>query len=215
MRALGWPPASTVASAIASGLTGSARLASANQAANSRTGSSASVKSPPVNHVGCSIGAVSDIPWGYPVLAWGDREASRRPQYSGAGALRLCWRLRFAVVLCGLATGGCTYQLHSLLSKDDGAGDQTGSISRPGEAAGRIADAAPSFEADLAYARAAASDVLARNGKDASVPWQNPNTGAGGNITPLATSYSEGGVPCRERFGGLAARRGLPHRSGQ
>jgi surface antigen len=134
------------------------------------------------------------------VLAWGDREASRRPQYSEAKALRLCRRLRFAVavVLCGLASGGCTYQLHSLLSKDDGDGDLTGSISRPGEAAGRIADAAPSSEADLAYARAAASDVLARSGKDTSVPWQNPNTGAGGNITPLATSYSEGGVPCRD-----------------
>ena len=134
------------------------------------------------------------------MLAWGDREASRWPQYSEAEALRLCRRLRFAVavVLCGLATGGCTYQLHSLLSKDDGDGDQTGSISRPGEAAGRIADAAPSSEADLAYARAAAADVLARSGKDASVPWQNPNTGAGGNITPLATSYSEGGVPCRD-----------------
>src|SRR5580704_16695168 len=136
MRALGSPSGSTVASAMASGLTGSARLASANQAANSRTGSSAWVKSPPVNHVGCSIGAVSDIPWGTWVLAWGDREASRRPQYSEAGAWRLCRRLRFAgavaVVFCGLAIGGCTYQLHSLLSKDDG--DQTGSISRPGEA---------------------------------------------------------------------------------
>src|ERR1700684_3806907 len=141
MRALGWPLESTVASAMASGLPGSARLAAANQAANSRTGSSAWVKSPPVNHVGCSIGAVSDIPWGTQVLAWGDREASRRPQYSEAEALRLCRRLRFAVavVLCGLATGGCTYQLHSLLSKDDG--DQTGSISPPGEAAGRGADA--------------------------------------------------------------------------
>ena len=72
-----------------------------------------------------------------------------------------------AVVLCGLATGGCTYQLHSLLSKDDSDGDQTGSISRPGEAAGRVADAAPPSEADLSYARAAASDVLARSGKDA------------------------------------------------
>ena len=139
---------------------------------------------------------------GYPVLAWGDREASRRPQYSEAGAWRLCRRLRFAgaiaVVLGGLATGGCTYQLHSLLSKDDGDGDQTGSISRPGEAAGRMADAAPPSETDLAYARAAAADVLARSGKDASVPWQNPNTGAGGNITPLATSYNEGGVACRD-----------------
>ncbi len=51
---------------------------------------------------------------------------------------------------------------------------------------------------DLAYARAAASDALARGSKDSSVPWQNPETGAGGNITPLATSYSEGGRPCRD-----------------
>jgi len=101
-------------------------------------------------------------------------------------------------VLCGLATGGCTYQLHSLLAKDDGDGDQTGSISRTGDAAGRTADAAPSSEADLAYARAAASDVLGRSGKDSSVPWQNPNTGAGGNITPLAASYSEGSLTCRD-----------------
>src|SRR5579864_8964906 len=188
MRALGNPSASTVASAMASGLTGSARLASAYQAANSRTGSSASVKSPPVNHVGCSIGAVSDIPWGTQVLAWGDWEASRRSQYSGPGAWRLCWRVRFAgavaVVLCGLATGGCAYQLHSLLAKDDADGDQTGSITRPGDAASHTAAAAP--------------DALARSGKDASVPWQNPNTGAGGNITPLASSYSEGGAPCRD-----------------
>jgi 17 kDa outer membrane surface antigen len=101
-------------------------------------------------------------------------------------------------VLCGLATGGCTYQLHSLLAKDDSDGDQTGSISRPGDAGARIADVAPPSEADLAYARAAASDVLGRSGKDASVPWQNPNTGAGGNITPLAASYTEGGVACRD-----------------
>jgi len=110
--------------------------------------------------------------------------------------------LRFAgavaVVLCGLATGGCTYQLHSLLAKDDADGDVTGSISRPGEAGGRTADAAPAAETDLAYARAAASDALARSGKDASVPWQNPNTGAGGNITPLASSYTEGGASCRD-----------------
>src|SRR4029077_8122275 len=150
------------------------------------------------------------------VLAWGDREAaSHRSQYSGPGAWRLCWRLRFAgavaVVLCGLANGGrtsptpyalapgaSTYQLHSLLAKDDADGDVTGSISRPGEAGGRTADAAPAAETDLAYARAAASDALARSGKDASVPWQNPNTGAGGNITPLASSYFEGGAPCRD-----------------
>jgi surface antigen len=63
--------------------------------------------------------------------------------------------------------------------------------------------AALSSAGDLAYARAAASDVLARGGKDSSVkdesvPWENPKTGAGGNITPLATAYSEGGLPCRD-----------------
>jgi surface antigen len=101
-------------------------------------------------------------------------------------------------VLGGLATGGCAYQLQSLTSKDDPDLDQTGAISRPAGGPARTADAAPPSEVDLAYARAAAADALAHSGKDASVPWQNPNTGAGGNITPLASSYSEGGQPCRD-----------------
>lgn len=53
-------------------------------------------------------------------------------------------------------------------------------------------------EVDLAYARAAASDVLASAGKDASVAWRNPQSGASGNITPLDTAYSEDGHPCRD-----------------
>jgi hypothetical protein len=103
-----------------------------------------------------------------------------------------------AAVLGGLATGGCSYQLQSSLSKDDPDLDQTGSISRPAGEPARTADAAPPSEVDLAYARAAAADVMAHSGKDMNVPWQNPNTGAGGNITPLASSYDEGGQPCRD-----------------
>ena len=82
-----------------------------------------------------------------------------------------------------------------MFSKNDSDTETTGSIVRPGGDA--VAAATPS-QADLAYASAAASDVLARGGRDASVPWQNPQTGAGGNITPLATAYSEGGLPCRD-----------------
>ena len=52
---------------MAVGSRGSAALASFSQAANSRNGSSAAVKSPLVNQLGCSIGAVSDI---LGVLAW-------------------------------------------------------------------------------------------------------------------------------------------------
>jgi len=56
----------------------------------------------------------------------------------------------------------------------------------------------PQAELDLAYARAAIAEVLSRGNKDASVPWQNPQTGARGNITPLANSYSEAGLACRD-----------------
>ena len=37
-------------------------------------------------------------------------------------------------------------------------------------------------------------DGMAKNN---SVPWRNPQTGVGGNITPLAAAYSEGGLSCR------------------
>src|SRR5271166_1823640 len=53
--------------------------------------------------------------------------------------------------------------------------------------------AAPA-EADLVIARAAVSEILTKGGKDASMPWENPKTGARGTITPLAPAYSEGGV---------------------
>src|ERR1700685_470372 len=170
---------------MASGLTGSAFFASANQAANSRTGSSASVKSPPVNHAGCSIEAVSDMLRKIHVLAWGNRHASAQSPYSNrSGRLRLSLMLAAAVaVLCGLAVGGCSFQLHSLLAKDDADGDQTGSIGRAGAQVAAATDTAQPLEADLAYARAAAAEVVAHGGKDSSVPWRNPEDGAGGNIT--------------------------------
>ena len=53
-------------------------------------------------------------------------------------------------------------------------------------------------EFDLAYARAAAAEALSRGSRDASLPWQNPHSGARGNITPLPTSYSEAGMACRD-----------------
>jgi hypothetical protein len=106
-----------------------------------------------------------------------------------------------AAMLCGLCAGGCSFQLHSLQASDEADGDQTGSIGRPGDKTAQKDDVPLPSEIDLAYARAAASDVVAHGSKDTkdnSVPWQNPNNGAGGNITPLATAYSEGGLSCRD-----------------
>ncbi len=103
-------------------------------------------------------------------------------------------------MFCGVSVAGCSYQLSSLLSKSnaDANLEMTGSAGRPGDRTGRSADASEPPEVDLAYARAVAAEALARGGKDASVPWENPHTGAGGNITPLAAAYSEGGFTCRD-----------------
>jgi len=53
-------------------------------------------------------------------------------------------------------------------------------------------------EADLAYARAVASEALARGAKDTSHPWENPHTGARGSVTPLTNAYSSNGITCRD-----------------
>jgi surface antigen len=85
-----------------------------------------------------------------------------------------------------------------MFSKNDADVEQTASISQASHrTADGASDAVPS-ETDLAYARAAATDALARESKDGSIPWENPNTGASGNITPLAAARSEGGFTCRD-----------------
>ena len=95
-----------------------------------------------------------------------------------------------------LANAGCSFQLGSLTAREEADVEHTGSTRR--DSTNSNTTTAQPSEADLAYARAVASDVLARGGKDASVPWRNPQTGAGGNITPLAAAYTEGGLPCRD-----------------
>jgi 17 kDa outer membrane surface antigen len=90
-----------------------------------------------------------------------------------------------AALLGAFTAGGCAYQLNSLAAKSGVDTEQTGLTGRPPEV-------------DLAYARAVAANAFARGGKDTSTPWQNPNTGAGGNITPLATSYVGGTFTCHD-----------------
>ncbi len=136
------------------------------------------------------------------MFACGDWETCRRSQYNGTAGLRLCWQLHgvavIAAILTALAVSGCSYQLASLGSKDDPDSMPTGSIAQPAGYTVRDANPRGPTEVDLAYARAAASNVLAGGAKDSSVAWQNPQTGASGNITPLDTSYREDGLPCRD-----------------
>jgi surface antigen len=96
-----------------------------------------------------------------------------------------------------LACGGCSfsYQLGSLFEKSsDEAADHTGSIGTP--AADAVSQ--PSSDADLVYARAAATEVLARGADGDSQPWENPRTGARGTVTPIAAVYTQDGFSCQD-----------------
>jgi hypothetical protein len=100
--------------------------------------------------------------------------------------------------LLAFGAGGCSfsYQLDSLFGKkDDEKAEYTGSI-KPSASAKPTSE--QPVESDLAIARATASEVLAKGGKDTSMPWENPHTGARGTITPIASVYDQDGFTCRE-----------------
>ena len=93
-----------------------------------------------------------------------------------------------AVILIGSGAGGCS------LSRLD-----TAFAKMENEATGAIGQAEkPPTESDLAFARNAASDVLTRGAKDFSQPWENPETGARGSVTPIAAAYVADGRTCRD-----------------
>jgi surface antigen len=95
-----------------------------------------------------------------------------------------------------VALGGCSISSPALDSLFGGSdNDQTASITPP-PGTKEVGELPP--EHDLAYARAAASQVLARGVKDASQPWENPETGARGTITPVASAYVQDGKTCRD-----------------
>jgi hypothetical protein len=94
------------------------------------------------------------------------------------------------LILIGAGSGGCSLsRTDAAFAKMEGS-DETGSISP-------AANESPT-EADLAFARNAASDVLTRDSKDFSQPWENPKTGARGSVTPIAAAYTSDGRTCRD-----------------
>ena len=96
------------------------------------------------------------------------------------------------LIVIGVGASGCSLSRTDSFAKMDDK-DVTGSISPV-----RVNAVMPT-ESDLAFARNAASDVLTKGDKDSSQPWENPETGARGSVTPLAQSYSgEDGRLCRD-----------------
>jgi surface antigen len=103
------------------------------------------------------------------------------------------WGVVMTAILMGAVLGGCSMTRSSDAFAQMGGGEATGSIGRTASSADVPTDA------DLAFARNAASDVLTRGIKDSSQPWENPATGARGSVTPLASSYTgDGGRTCHD-----------------
>ena len=90
-------------------------------------------------------------------------------------------------ITIALAVSGCSfaYQLDNLFAKTDEGAART--LRHPCTSPPPRPAAEAPAEADLAIARAVASEVLTKGGKDVSMPWENPGTGARGTITPLAS----------------------------
>jgi hypothetical protein len=132
------------------------------------------------------------------VIEWRREPRFRLPIYNGTARVSLCrrrsWLITFAAVVpFALSSGACSYKLDSMFSRDSEKSEAIGSAG----ATGHLAAAPGSAEADLAFAKAAASEALARSG-DVSVPWENPGTGARGTVTPLASAYTQDGFTCRD-----------------
>jgi surface antigen len=110
-----------------------------------------------------------------------------RSGYSGTAR---AWRLAPVLILAlALGSGGCSmsYKLDSFFpKKEDEKPVVTGSVT-----------SSPA-DGDLALAKAAAAEVVGSGVKDASQPWENPQTGARGTVTPIADAYTQDGFLCRD-----------------
>lgn len=99
--------------------------------------------------------------------------------------------------LLALASGGCSfsYQLDSMFSRERAANGDTPTASahqvspRPQSSTGMFS---------LAAIYAAVSEALGKGGSSASVPWEDPATGARGTVTPLSSAYVQHGTTCRD-----------------
>ena len=111
-----------------------------------------------------------------------------------AAPLRPC--LRSALPAAAAPTGSA----RSIGNKDADSADQTGSIAQSPIDSRRLRrQPIASRPKPISPMRAPPPPRCStRGGKDTSVPWENPQTGARGNITPLASAYNQDGFTCRD-----------------
>ena len=128
------------------------------------------------------------------------------PAYHGSVRDTLTLRLAGAVLagLLGFGTGACSMSMQlgdffsdkeeTAVSAKANTKEVTGAISasvKPKAAADDRMDGA-----DWTLATAALREALTK-GEDNSIPWQNPETGTRGTVTPVASAFVQEGFACR------------------
>ena len=97
------------------------------------------------------------------------------------------------LILIGVGSGGCSLARPDAYARMQAPDVVTGSLAK------QAASPPIPTESDLVFARTAASDVLTKGDKDTSQPWENPETGARGSVTPLSQAYAaDDGRTCRD-----------------
>lgn len=107
--------------------------------------------------------------------------------------------------LLGLGTGACSMSMQlgdffsdkkdeQIVAARSGANDVIGST--PARSGKTTADEKMD-SADWTFAAAALREALGKGEDGSSIPWQNPDTGASGTVTPVANAYVQEGLACR------------------
>jgi hypothetical protein len=118
------------------------------------------------------------------------------------------WAGLALATLLALASGACSMsmELGSFLSDKDekpakvvhtdkaDTRDVTGSLSLQSKKTER---ANGSHTIDWQFTSAALKEALGQSDESASIPWQNPNAGTRGTVTPVAAAYIKDGFACR------------------
>jgi hypothetical protein len=97
------------------------------------------------------------------------------------------------LLMLAIGCGGCA--LSSQVDSYLGGGRTDGVTTHAVAVSGQELERLPA--ADEAYVRAAASEVLRQGEKDASMPWENPQSQARGTVTPIASAYTQDGQTCQ------------------
>ena len=100
-----------------------------------------------------------------------------------------------AMLSLSLVLSGCSYRLDSMFSRPRDADAEVSRATRPAAPSPPTIAGMPNL---AAAAYAAVSEALSRAGRNVSVAWEDPATGARGTVTPLSSAYVQDGSTCRD-----------------